>query len=723
MIDALRSVLEGIGYEVSSEDLADLLWLARRVVVSPADGDAGEADGGEAGASGLGSAADGLVSDAWNRTAGGSVAYHSDASSLGGSTVPADLVRVPAVRAVENPRSLGRALSALKRRVRTGRETEIDEAATTAMIAETGVWDVVTKPAAERWLDLVLVIDDGLSMLLWRQLADELRVLFQSIGAFRSVRIFGLDAGDPERVRLTSRPFDSRARTLGLATAGARPGRTALVVVSDGVGAAWRNGVAQGQLAKWTRQSAVAVLQPLPPRLWDGTGIQPVRHEVRTEASGSGIARLEVRDSPMPEAAGQAVHNPIPVIEMHASALRAWAAAVTGSHSKPVLWLLDPAVPPTAAKAVDVGAMPDGEESLAAFRTGSSPEAYWLAAHLAAVSPIRIPTMFIVQEHLDGATRTNLAEVFLGGLLRRQPDGDGFEFAADTRALLEDTLDHGAAEVMRARVGQAIESWSGVGSATSALVPAAQGTQELRAGPQPFAIVVAEEEEVAQASAVFEAPRKTPTVSTPLRDRGSAGSASPYPVFFSYAHIAGGDFDENPNRAFQRFFEDISKMLYHLTTFRMDVAFADISLHSGDAFQNVLFQRLSQFRAFVPILSTRYFENEWCGREWAAFERRSQRQGSGSYPPIVPILWNGLDDLDLPQWFTEQHLFDDSTHDALYRQHGIFGLQIRQRDEYNAVVYDLARRISAVIRTSYLPEVDPEELRRLPPFFGGTEER
>ena len=77
-------------------------------------------------------------------------------------------------------------------------------------------------------------------------------------------------------------------------------------------------------------------------------------------------------------------------------------------------------------------------------------------------------------------------------------------------------------------------------------------------------------------------------------------------------------------------------------------------------------------------------------------------------------------DLSLPEWFTNRHLFDDSTHDALYGRHGLFGLQLLHGDDYKAVVYDLARRISAVSKSADLPDGDPDELRDLPPRFGGS---
>lgn len=191
-----------------------------------------------------------------------------------------------------------------------------------------------------------------------------------------------------------------------------------------------------------------------------------------------------------------------------------------------------------------------------------------------------------------------------------------------------------------------------------------------------------------------------------------------YPVFFSYAHIQPGDFDDNPNRAFHQFFDDIGKMLYHLTPFGVDVAFADVSLRTGDAFANVLFQRLAQFRVFVPLLSLGYFESKWCGREWAAFEKRCELSNT-AYPPIVPILWNGQSDLELPQWFTERHLFDDSTHDPLYQLHGLFGLQLVDPAAYKRIIYDLARRIGQVAKAADLSDGDPDVLSALPPWYGG----
>lgn len=191
-----------------------------------------------------------------------------------------------------------------------------------------------------------------------------------------------------------------------------------------------------------------------------------------------------------------------------------------------------------------------------------------------------------------------------------------------------------------------------------------------------------------------------------------------YPVFFSYAHVKEGGFGVNPNQRFHRAFKDIKTMLYHLTSFSEDVAFADVNMRTGDSFAEVLFERLAQFRVFVPLLSIGYFDSVWCGREWAAFNKRCENLKT--YPPIVPILWNGLNDLSLPKWFTEKHLFDDPTHDSLYREHGLFGLQALFENEYNATIYDLARRIGQVSNSTELPHGDPDELTRLPPYFGGS---
>ena len=69
-------------------------------------------------------------------------------------------------------------------------------------VAEEGLWVPALRPARDRWLDLSLVVDVSPSMGLWRPLAEELYRLLGCTGAFRTVRLWGLDTDtQPPRLR------------------------------------------------------------------------------------------------------------------------------------------------------------------------------------------------------------------------------------------------------------------------------------------------------------------------------------------------------------------------------------------------------------------------------------------------------------------------------------------------------------------------------------------
>ncbi|MBP8538679.1 hypothetical protein GWI24_37590, partial [Streptomyces sp. MK37H] len=179
-------------------------------------------------------------------------------------------LRVPEDKALHQELSIGRALRPLKQHRPNPLKREFDEAATATALAETGLPDVVTRPARERWLDLALVIDDGMSMLLWRRLAVELRTVLQRSGAFRVVRVLGLHTRGGGAPALRARPYAPEAPLLPTTALSDPSGHTLVLVVSDGVGAAWRDGRMGQVLARWAGLGPTAVVHALPPRLWEG---------------------------------------------------------------------------------------------------------------------------------------------------------------------------------------------------------------------------------------------------------------------------------------------------------------------------------------------------------------------------------------------------------------------------------------------------------------------
>ncbi|MFE1936940.1 SAV_2336 N-terminal domain-related protein, partial [Streptomyces sp. NPDC059474] len=429
-------------------------------------------------------------------------------------------LRVPEDKALRQELSIGRALRPLKQHRPNPLKREFDEAATATALAETGLPDVVTRPARERWLDLALVIDDGMSMLLWRRLAVELRTVLERSGAFRVVRVLGLHTRGTDAPALRARPYAPDAPRLPTTALSDPSGHTLVLVVSDGVGGAWRDGRMGQVLVRWAGVGPTAVVHALPPRLWEGSGIRARRWQVRTRRPGSANTDWTVADPVLPAALARFEGVPVPVLEPDAGPLADWARLIASASGTAVLPLLDPgrggpriapsaAVPARAATVPGPAATPtptptpaDELSRVQRFRDAASPEAYRLAAHLAAVAPLPVPVMRMVQKAVDGRTDTGrLAEVFLGGLMHPveppasagpaplPPEHRPFAFADTAQRALLGAVPLSELVATSKLIGRRLEQLAGRSPDFPAWLADARGTDRLPPGARPFSAV------------------------------------------------------------------------------------------------------------------------------------------------------------------------------------------------------------------------------------------
>ncbi|WP_433454541.1 SAV_2336 N-terminal domain-related protein [Streptomyces sp. CA-142005] len=402
-------------------------------------------------------------------------------------------VRVPEDKALADELALGRALRPLRRRRDSRYRTEIDEERTAAQLAETGLPDVVERPVRERWLNLALLVDDGLSMLLWHRLGTELRTLLERLGAFATTRVLGLDTRAAREPRLHTRPFRPESGELPLSTVNDPSGRTLVLVVSDGMGAAWRSGALHGLLARWASRGPTAVLQTLPPDMWEASGIAAERWQATTRRIGGANAAWEVSDPVLPPELSAFDGVPVPVLEPTPESLRDWARLLASPGTTVELPLL--------AHPDPYGSVADARDLTSAqhFRDSATPEAYRLAAHLAAVSPLSVPVMRLVQSAVPWpATTSHLAEVFLGGLVRPHPapvpgplpaKHRVFDFAEESKSVLLDSVPQ--AELLRTsrRIGRHLEELAGNSPDFPAWLAHPDGSAHLPGSHQPFTSV------------------------------------------------------------------------------------------------------------------------------------------------------------------------------------------------------------------------------------------
>lgn len=459
--------LRGAGLDPDVEQLCDALWLARwtRGDDGPATG---RAEDGSGGAPAPSSAAEEPVAPA--RT-GAEAAPERDASHTGedarpegarrpgedgrislypvpgqartprdgdpgsgrrpAADAPGDALTfgVPAAPVLPAPLELTRALRPLQRYhpASAPLRRALDETATAERSARAGGMVMPVFRGIRRG-DAILqcVMDASSSMLVWDRMFGELQRIFAQLGAFRDVQVRYLHQA-PDGGCAVSRSSDAAAGPLHSADRLSDPtGRRVTVVISDCAGPLWHSGRAHRLLHQLACQSPVAVLQPLPQRMWNRTRL-PVTFGSLSRGDGpTGAALLKVAED---AGTGPAVHPgalAVPVLPPTADALGAWARLLSGTGAARIAgavgWVR--ADQPAAAAQRSGGSL-SSLQLVSRFRSVASPAAGQLAVHLAA-APLYLPVMQLVQRTmLPHSGPSELAEVLLSGLLTRADGGGG----------------------------------------------------------------------------------------------------------------------------------------------------------------------------------------------------------------------------------------------------------------------------------------------------------
>ncbi|MFJ3756665.1 SAV_2336 N-terminal domain-related protein [Streptomyces sp. NPDC090080] len=359
---------------------------------------------------------------------------HDAGNGRGSGRIAGTPLRVPAAPALPAPLELQRALRPLQayRSAAPPLRAELDETATAERSARAGglilpVYRAVTRGDAQ----LQLVMEASTSMRVWDRMFDELVQVFGQLGAFGDIQVSHLHTG-PDGTAVVSRSADPHAAPLHHTDRLSDPtGRRITVLVSDCVGPVWRSGCAHRLLHHLSRQGPVAVLQPLPQRMWKRTRLQVRFGELsRGETiGGAGVLRVRTSDGILTGGPGTV---PVPVLPPEPVALGSWARLLSGIGGPvrgAVGWVRadQPAGPPSRQRP----ALPPAE-LIGRFRATASPRAGRLAVYLAA-APLCLPVMQLVQRAmLPDSGPSDLAEVLLNGLVtsvRVDPGHQGMDGA------------------------------------------------------------------------------------------------------------------------------------------------------------------------------------------------------------------------------------------------------------------------------------------------------
>ncbi|MET9374575.1 SAV_2336 N-terminal domain-related protein [Streptomyces sp. NPDC002992] len=383
-------------------------------------------------------------------------------------------VRAPGANALPGLLGLQKALRPLRHYahfpLRPG-EGLLDEEATAERSAAAGMLTPVLRPAAGRRPDIQLLMDTGPAMVVWSRMVEELRQACQQSGAFRDVQVHRLyDTGEGAPLVTTTSGADGRPRLRPGDQLHDPTGRRLTLIVSDCVGPLWQRGAAQRLIHQWPRQSPLALVQPLPPRLWPRTALTVEPGLLLRPASPGGHTGFQPDEEPWEPVAPDT--RAVPVLTPTPEAFASWARLHAGHGSGAVRgWaaMIAPEAPRRSAPAASTGrarAARSDEELLRAFTAGASPGALRLAVHLAA-APLALPVMQLVQRAmLPDTGPMELAEVLLSGLLRQLPGPAPypcFSYPPGIQQHLLGSLDRSAAALVLKHCSEYVERNFGQG--------------------------------------------------------------------------------------------------------------------------------------------------------------------------------------------------------------------------------------------------------------------
>jgi AAA ATPase domain len=460
MIERMIAALSKAGFELTDKEMADILWLAVQMQQS----DRSLVNQQKQIQSSLSASPESLSqssnedSQAFSSTSNDtSIDVYPQPSSDTRQDLTEDSglpIKVAAAQALRNPLAIARSLKPLKRRVPSRTQSVLDEVATVQRIAEEKLLIPVVRPAPERWFEVVLVIDEGASMMLWKQTIKEFRQLLEQHGAFRDVRTWGLFTDFRGKVRLHARTVSvARHHRFHNPRELIDPsGRRLLLVISDCVSPAWRSGAVTEVLSQWACNSPLAIIQVLPEWLWERSALG-LAESVLLRSSIPGVSNsklamkaLDLLDDDVSKGIK------VPVLTLEPESLGTWARMVAGVGDAQIKGFL---FVPSSTKSDDSSlstesstALLSAKQRLHRFRLSASPMARRLAGLLAA-APISLPVVRLIQQTmLPESKQVHIAEVFLGGILKpvsaintdTDPENIQYDFIDEIRDLLLDSV-------------------------------------------------------------------------------------------------------------------------------------------------------------------------------------------------------------------------------------------------------------------------------------------
>lgn len=356
----------------------------------------------------------------------------------GSHSIPGSPLSIGRALALPNALDIGRALRPLRRFRPSQVHRRLDLGATVDHYTQTGVLVPQLTPAAELWLEVVVVVDRGTSMAVWDETSLALTKVLRALSAFRSVHVWHIE--HPPQAEPVLR--NHHGRLLPMDPSDPRhiqPTHRLLLVVSDCAAPAWRQNDLWQTLHTWGRTAPVALINPLPKRLWQRSGLDLPRTTATASVPASPGRLLSYRRPRLfrDDAPGTQPWQALPVLQVDAHQILAWARAMMRTDPSGCEAVLVPASgrapsrnrsPRSSATSPDAPVTDTKVAAAAeAFTENLRSPAVRLAIAASSLDVFTLPVLDVLRERIvPDAALADTAEFITAGLLTatRHEDAD-----------------------------------------------------------------------------------------------------------------------------------------------------------------------------------------------------------------------------------------------------------------------------------------------------------
>ncbi|MFJ4826967.1 SAV_2336 N-terminal domain-related protein [Streptomyces bacillaris] len=549
--DALTRLLRALGETrvgggaTDARTLADALWLAASGVLGecagpaprPPLGTSEEPEPEEPARSG----ADALPGPApWAAATATSTGLSVRHRSGSGTTVRGVPLSLGRADPLPDALAVGRAIQPFRRPWPRGGRSELDVEATVEHYARGGPLVPLFRPAPEPWFEVVVLVDASLSMGVWEETTRAVTRLLTALGGFRAVHAWRLEWQGTEPLVRDHHGREVPGDRVPHHGSGAL-GRRLVLVFSDCAARGWHTPAPWLLLRDWANRVPVALVDPLPPRLWrrsalnlpavrvtgsrvgahNGTLRFALPRRLGTEAgqaSAGGRSTSARGASAGGQGASTRAASPgpwtaLPVVSCTPHLLGAWAATLMRSAPAGCGAVLIPAtgrLPSRTREGETPPRRPDPARLAEAFAHTAPAPAVRLAVLCSGLPDLPLPLLHVLhKEVVPEASPADLAEVLTSGLftVRREADSDPvLVFRPAARQYLRTHLTTHDEWRTRAAFGRHAAAHPNAPHGIAAVLHSAWAETELPAQEEPFAEVA--------------------TVARPTRDHLRAGEAA-----------------------------------------------------------------------------------------------------------------------------------------------------------------------------------------------------